>query len=199
MIKERILPYIIFSALLAVCSIGWFFTILVDYTLLIVLGYFMTYVIYRHIIKVKFLWRLRRLYPLLFVASVLALWFGGVMPYFNLMEPSAVYLGLVPAEILGQTGNDFMWNGLILPFIDRTVPLELTPTYQYLWFNVLAILFWLGIPLVQGWACLQAFSDALLNTTWRVLWRKWLKIILLGIAVFIFMVGLTHLLVVFHS
>lgn len=199
MIKEKILPVIVFLFLLAICSIGWFFTILVDYSLLIILGYFMTYLIYRHVIKVKFLWRLRRFYPLLFVGSVLALWFGGVLPYFNLMEPSAVYFNLIPQHILGQTGNDFMWNGLILPFISRTVPLELTPTYQYFWFNLVAIVFWIGIPIVQGWACLQAFADALLNTTWRKLWRKWLKMILLGIAVFIFMIGLTHLLVVFHS
>lgn len=199
MIKEKILPWIIFAALLVVCSIGWFFTIIVDYSLLIILGYFMTYFIYRHVIKVKFLWRLRRFYPLLFVGSVLALWFGGVLPYFNLIEPSAVYFNLIPQHILGQTGNDFMWNGLILPFISRTVPLELIPTYKYWAFNVVAIVFWLGIIAVQGWACLQGFSDALLNTTWRKLWRKWLKMILLGIAVLIFMIGLTHLLVVFHS
>lgn len=200
MIKEKILPVVIFLVLLAICCSTWFFTIIVDYAMLIVLGYFMTYFIFRYLIKVKFLWRLRKFYPLLFLGSVLALWIGGVLPYLNLIEPSAVYLGLVPAKILGQTGNDFMWNGLVLPLIGRTVPLELTPTYQYFWFNVVAIIFWIGIIPVMGWSCLKGFGQAMANASifsWR-LWIEWFKIILIAVAVFVFMIGLAHLLVVIY-
>ncbi len=200
MIKEKIFPWIVFFFLLIICCSTWFFTIIVDYSLLIVLGYFMTYFIYRYLAKVKSLWRLRKLFPLLFVGSVVALWLGGIMPYLNLMEPTAVYFGLIPQHVLGQSGNDFMWNGLVLPLIGRTVPLELIPTYQYFWFNVVAVLFWIGIPIVMGWACLKAFAHAMLNVSifsWR-LWREWLKMILIAVAVFIFMVGLVRVLVAIY-
>src|SRR3989344_1686820 len=104
-------------------------TLMVDPSMLIVLGYATTFFLYRVIVRK---WKSLGVYAVfLLPANIIVLWIGGVLPYFNLMPPEAVYFGLVPKEWLGNSGNDFMWNGLTLPLLGRILPSEFVPTHRY--------------------------------------------------------------------
>lgn len=183
--------------LLILALSGWFFTLIVDLPLLLVMGFFMTYFIYRYLIKVPFLWPLRKFYPLLFPISIISLYFGGILPYFNLIAPEKVYFNLIPASFLGVSGNDFMWNGLILPLFGRIVPLNLIPTYHSIAFTIVAIEIWLAMPFILGLACLLGWSTALENAKPKEVWPVFLGILIGGVALFSFLVGAITILV--HS
>lgn len=181
--------------LLAIALSGWFFTLIIDLPLLLVMGFFMTYFIYRYLIKVKFLWPLRKLYPLLFPISILSLYLGGILPYFNLIAPEKVYFNLIPVQFLGLSGNDFMWNGLILPFLGRIVPLDIIPTYHNWAFTIVAIEIWIAMPFVLVYACMRGWSSALLNAKLKEIWPVCLGVFLAGIALFLLLIGAVTVLV----
>jgi hypothetical protein len=180
--------------LLTITLSGWFFTLIIDLPLLLVMGFFMTYFIYRYLIKVPFLWPLRKFYPLLFPISIIALYLGGILPYFNLIAPEKVYFNLIPSQFLGISGNDFMWNGLILPFLGRIVPLNLIPTYHSIAFTIVAIEIWLAMPFVLGFACLLGWSSALENAKPKEIWPVFLGVLLTGIVLFLILVGIATIL-----
>lgn len=183
--------------LLTIALAGWFFTLIVDLPLLLVMGFFMTYFIYRYLIKIPFLWPLRKFYPLLFPISIISLYFGGILPYFNLIAPEKVYFNLIPVQFLGTSGNDFMWNGLILPLLGRIVPLSVIPTHHSVAFTIVAIEIWLAMPFVLGFACLLGWSSALENAKAKEIWPVCLGVLLAGIVLFFLLVGAATVLV--HS
>lgn len=183
--------------LLTIALSGWFFTLIVDLPLLLVMGFLMTYFIYRYLIKVQFLWPLRKLYPFLFPISIFSLYAGGILPYFNLITPEKVYFNLIPTQFLGTSGNDFMWNGLILPFLGRIVPLSVIPTYHSIAFTIVAIEIWLAMPFVLGFACILGWSSALENAKLREIWPVFLGVLIAGIILFLLLCGTVTVLV--HS
>ncbi len=176
--------------LLAACS-GWFFTLMVDLPMLIILGYATSFFIYRVLTR-RWKW-IGVFAPLLLPINILALWLGGVLPYLDLLTPEAVYFGLVPKEWLGASGNDFMWNGFLGA---RVVPLELQPTYQHFWFTAYAIFIWLTMPLALGYASLIGYRDATVPASWhRIFWSQLLKMIVVAYIVWILTLSITRFLV----
>lgn len=145
-------------------------TFLVDPAMLYISGYWMTYFIYRKVVTFKFTkWQRgapRRFFLLLFPISIIMVWLLGILPYYEVIESTNIYLGLLPQSFVGPVnGNDFMWNGLGIQMIfGRVVPLELIPTYRYFWFNALAHFIWFGtfIP-VLAWGVLNGRALSLLR------------------------------------
>lgn len=160
-------------------------TLLVDPSFLIVLGYAVTFLIYRVLVR-KF-WKSFGVYAVfLLPVNIVVLWIGGVLPYFNLMPPENVYFGLVPKEWLGNSGNDFMWNGLTSPILGRVLPIEFVPTYRYLLFNIYAFLIWLSYPIILGWASLRGYAHSIVDAPWyKIFFPELLKMCLLAVAIFI--------------
>ncbi|MEK7192423.1 MAG: hypothetical protein AAB646_02840 [Patescibacteria group bacterium] len=141
-------------------------TFILDPALLFISGYFITYLIYRYITPRVKISAVRRFFVLLFPISLLALSAGAALPYFNLVDSSDVYLGLLPQSFVGPlNGNDFMWNGLGLHLLigDRLVPESLIPTYNYFWFNVLAFLIWTSYLPILAWGVLEGQAAALIK------------------------------------
>lgn len=169
--------------LLLISCLGWFFTLTLDLSLIIIFAYPISFLVYRLAKKQpwmgKWAW-------ILILVSVLALWSGGIPPYFNLMEPEDVYFGMVPSEWLGENGNDFMWNGLTLPIIGRIVPLEMTPTYQFPLFTIYAVFVWLMMPFAMIGVARFGRADAQADIPWQKIFFPELgRMFLLAAAVFI--------------
>lgn len=160
-------------------------TLLVDPSILIVLGYAVTFLIYR--VVVRKWWKSFGVYAaFLLPINIIVLWIGGVLPYFNLMSPENVYFGLVPKEWLGNSGNDFMWNGLTLPILGRVLPLEFFPTYRHFLFNIYAALIWLSYPIILGWASFRGYAHSKVEAPWyNIFFLELLKMCLLAVATFI--------------
>lgn len=195
---KRLLGVFVFVSLLLLATLGWFFTLLVDWPMLLALGYLISFVIFRFLTGY---WRwLSTLAVLLLPISVLGLYAGGIPPYFNLIPPEQVYFHLIPKEFLGLTGNDFMWNGFLLPTVGRIVPLSIQPTYQYLGFNLFAVFIWLGMWPVLGWASAQGYIDAIMPVPWhKVLFRGLLKMLFLAVISQILLSAITLWLVWLYS
>lgn len=173
-----------------------FGTFIIDPAMLFILGYFVTRFIYKHLTPRIRISAIRRFFILLFPISLFSLWIGGILPYFNLVDSGAVYFGLVPQTVIGPVnGNDFMWNGLGVHLIfGRLVPESLLPTYQYLWFNILAILIWLSYLPILGWGVLEGQAAALINKPrFGPLCLEWLRIVSIGIGLSLLAAGLTSL------
>lgn len=108
--------------------------------------------------------RPKRFWRILFVAlgplSIFGIWYGGIMTYWRFQSAEAVYLGLAPTWFIGMSdGNDFMWNGFLLPLLgERIVPLEMIPTSGA--FTIWGILLWLSQPIAFGLAVLKGNADA---------------------------------------
>ena len=141
----------IIAAFALIWTIWWigkiaFGTFLVDPFMLFVCGTVSTYFIFRFGTEKSPEW-LRKTYLLLFfLGGIFPLWIGGILPYYDLIDPKEVYFGLLPRALTLYGGNDFMWNGLGVSWLfGRVVPLELIPTYRYFWFNALAWFVWFGL------------------------------------------------------
>lgn len=186
---KKIAGVLVAVALLLIALSGWFFTLLVDIPMLLVLGYAVTFFIYRVPARK---WKFIGVYAaFLFPINILMLWVGGVLPYLNLMTPEAVYFYVLPAKWLGISGNDFMWNGLTLPIIGRILPLESVPTYRHFLFNAYALLLWFCYPLALGLASLRAYAHSLVNAPWyRIFFPELLKRILLAVVIFVVTSGI---------
>ena len=197
------IPYVAVVILALFCWFGkiGFGTFVVDPALLYILGYFITYFIYRYLTPVLRFSAARRFFTLLFPFTLLSLWAGGIAPYFGLMNSQDVYLGLLPQSIIGPVnGNDFMWNGLGTQLIfGRIVPESLIPTYQYFLFNVLGILVWISFPFILGAGVLRGQAAALCRD--RSLLRilvEWLKIILTGLLLSLLVAAFAALVSVYY-
>ena len=102
--------------------------------------------------------------PISIPITIIAMWIGGTLPYFNLIPAESVYAGLFPAGWLGVNGNDFMWNGFLFPLgIGRIVPLTLQPTHQFALFNIYAVVYWLSLPIVMLLAIAKGRHSAFLK------------------------------------
>jgi hypothetical protein len=198
--KHKLAGLIIFTLLIGIAASGWFFTLLVDLSMLMVLGYAITFFMYRVLAR---RWKWMGVWgALLLPLNILMLWAGGILPYFNLLPGEQVYFYLIPTEFIGTSGNDFMWNGLILPWITRTVPLEMMPTYNYLLFNIWAITIWIAMPVTLVWACvLRGFPDSMLGEVpwYKVFFPGLFRMIISAVFVFGFIVSVTLLLVKIYS
>jgi len=173
-------------------------TFIVDPALLFIMGYFVTYILYKYITPVIRISAVRRFFVLLFPLTLLSLWIGGVLPYLNLVDSKDVYLGLLPQWFIGPvSGNDFMWNGLGIHLIfGKLVPEALLPTYQYFWFNVLAIVVWISYLPILGWGVLEGQAAALIaKPRLGRLLLEWLRIIVTGLALSLLVAALTTLVV----
>lgn len=180
----------------------FFGTFIVDPFLLFVLGYFVTRTIYKHLVSTKIFssTAARRFFVILFPATIVFMWLGGVLPYFNLVNSSDVYFGLLPQWLVGPVdGNGFMWNGLGVHLVKNIVPDSLIPTYRYLGFNVLAVAIWLSYPLILGWGVLEGQAAALVKDARRhKLLLEWLRILAIGIALSGATAAITALMVIFY-
>lgn len=187
----------VFLTLILLALSGWFFTLIVDLSMLIVFGYSITFFIYRVLTRK---WKWMGVQALLLLpTNIIALWLGGVLPYFNVIRGENVYFNLIPSHFIGVNGNDFMWNGLILPWIGRIVPLDMLPTYQYPLFTVWAVIIWLAMPLVLGWASLRGFSHSLVDAPWyKIFFPEFFKMLALAFIVFAVVSGITLGLVAIH-
>ncbi len=187
-------------AILVFCFLGkiGFGTFIVDPALLFINGYFMTYILYKCVIPRVKISGVRRFCVLLFPITLLSLWLGGVLPYFNLVSSKDVYMGLLPQWFIGSLqGNDFMWNGLGIHLLfGKLVPEALLPTYQYFGFNVLAVVVWILYLPILGWGVLEGQAAALIAKPHlgRLL-LEWLRIIVVGISLSILVAALTTLMV----
>ena len=144
----------------------------------------------------------RRFFVLTFPLSLILLTIGVVLPYFNLVDSSDIYLGLLPQWFVGSlNGNDFMWNGLGAQFIfGQLVPESLIPTYNYFWFNALALLNWASYPVILGWGVLEGQAAALIIKAKPArVWLERLRIIAIGIGLGILAAALTALVSVLYS
>jgi hypothetical protein len=194
----RVLGFFVFGLLLLWSVSGWFFTLIVDLSMIIVSGYVISYLLFKFITP-RWPW-IGVFAPFLLPLSVLALYVGGLLPYFNLMEPEAVYFYLLPKSWLGISGNDFMWNGLTLPLIGRVMPLEMIPTcknFPLHPINLFAYVIWTLMPVVMVWSSLCGSADAVDN---RMAWYKifvpnLLKMILLAVIVWILLMSIARFLV----
>ena len=181
---------------------GWFFTLMVDLPMIIVLGYATSYFLFK-VVTPKLPW-FGVFAPALIPLSIIALYFGGILPYFNLMEPEAVYFYLLPKSWLGISGNDFMWNGLTLPLIGRVMPLEMLPTSQNFFLhpiNLFAYAIWALMPIAMIWSSLCGAADAIDD---RISWHKifipnLLKMILIAVSVWILLMSITRFLIWIYS
>lgn len=173
---------------------GWFFTLIVDVPMLLVLGYAITFFIFRVAVRE---WKWLGVYSVfLLPVNILALWIGGILPYFNLIAPEAVYFHIFPKEWLGVTGNDFMWNGFILPLTGgRIVPLEVIPTYHYLLFNVYAFLLWLSYPVALGYGAILGYAHSQVEAPWyQIFWPELFWMFIRAFVAFILIAGVAALL-----
>ena len=186
----------------ALLSTGMFFgTFLIDHSTMILFGYWITYAIYnrrgiqyrvgRAILMAEsrdanpsFLRWLKsvldRLFPITFPVSIIVLWIGGFLPYMNLVPPESVYAGLFPKEWLGVNGNDFMWNGFLLPIIgERIVPLGALSNELTSLGTMYGLLYWASFPFFLGWSVSRGRSTAFLRNRLSTagLWLERLKIL----------------------
>lgn len=180
-----------------------FGTFIVDPFLLYFLGYLVTKFIYKNVAPRLKNSALRRAFPLLFVISIISLWIGGILPYFNVVTSCDVYFGLLPQDFIGpENGNSFMWNGLGINkvFGKNIVPDNLIPTYRYFWFNVLAILVWLSYPVIQFLGVMRGNAEALISkpTFWRSL-GSLAKAFLIGLFFSLTIAAFTSLIVMLYS
>ena len=211
MISKLAVVAALMIAVLASCS-GWFFTLIVDWSMLTLMGYTVSFFTYRIIV-----WAVRKtknesvkswartvgvIVIFLLPLTLLSLYAGGILPYFGLLEPEQVYFGLVPSEWLGASGNDFMWNGLILPITGRVVPLEVQPTSNKFWFNVFACSIWLGMPIILASASLYGYARSLMDRSksWiKAFLPGFVKVSLLALAELIFLMSIARFLVWIYS
>lgn len=174
--------------------ISYSFALMVDWSMQLILGYTVTFVLYRWGTR---WWPALTLAGLgLFVATILGFWTFGLLPFFGFMSIPPIY------ETLIQTvnSNDFMWNGLVPFFKERVVPLELIPTTSNPWFIAYAVLIWLGMIPVLGWACFHGMADAMNErVTWyKLFFPKFLRMCFWAVASFVFLVAGARLLVWLH-
>lgn len=195
---DKSIGIIVFCLLILISLCGWFFTLIVDLSMLIVLGYAVTFVIYRVFARK---WKWIGVYAVLLLPiNIIALWLGGILPYFDVARGEQVYFHLVPTEYIGESGNDFMWNGLILPWIGRIVPLEMTPTYQYLPFTILAIIVWVMMPVVLVRSCLYAWVRTMEPKPWyKIFIPDMLRMIFYALITLALVVGAATLLVKIYN
>lgn len=191
------------ASLLIVVTGRLFGTFVVDPFLLYFLGYLATRFIYTFITPRFRITVVRRIFPLLFVISIVSLWIGGILPYFNLVDSRDVYFGLLPQSFIGpENGNSFMWNGLGVSkiFGRNIVPDSLIPTYRYFWFNVLAILVWLSYPVVQYLGVMKGNAEALISkiTFWKFLGQA-IKAFLVGVFFSLTVAAFTSLIVCYYT
>lgn len=193
----------IITVLLAIGWAGiWWFgrigfgTFIVDPAMLFISGYFITYFIYKYLAPNIRISAARRFFVLLFPLSLFGLWVGVALPYFNLVKSSEIYFGLLPQWLVGPiNGNDFMWNGLGAQLIfGRLVPKELLPTYEYFWFNLLALAVALSYFPILGWGVLEGQAAALINKPrFGKLVLEWLRIIAVGLLLSLLVAAITAL------
>lgn len=181
----------------------FFGTFIVDPFLLFVLGYFVTRTIYKHLVTTRIFGSTaaRRFFVILFPLTIIFMWLGGVLPYFNLVDSVNVYFGLLPQWLVGPSdGNGFMWNGLGVHLVKNIVPDSLIPTYHYLGFNILAVAIWLSYPLILGWGVLEGQAAALVKGGRRYkLLLEWLRILVIGTVLSGAAAALAALMVVLYS
>ncbi len=196
--KNSLLGILIFMGLLLIALSGWFFTLLIDWSMLLIMGYIMSFFVYRFLSR-RWKW-MGVAVILLLPVTILSLYAGGILPYFDKMMPEQVYFHLLPKEILGITGNDFMWNGFLLVTVGRVVPLSIQPTYQYLGFNIFAALIWLGMLIVLPWASLRGYADSTVPTNWlKVFVPGLLKMVVLAVVTNALLISISLLLVWLYS
>lgn len=195
--------------LLGICSIGAVGagTFAIDYFLLTFLSYWITRRLYRPggfiaTAQPKVFWRFffTVCAPVL---SIVPLWVGGALAYWNWIPAAQVYFGLVPQWILGTPdGNDFMWR-LIIPGLGswRVVPEHLLPTYHHVLFTLLGVLIWLGMPVVFFWAVLRGKAHSFLYAQWthRQRFSELFRIGVIAGMLQLFVIGLTRFLVSISS
>lgn len=175
-----------------------FGTFIVDPAMLFIGGYFITYLIYKYLAPNIRVSAVRRFFVLLFPLSLFGLLVGATLPYFNVVDSSKIYFGLLPQWFVGPlNGNDFMWNGLGAQFIfGRLVPEELLPTYKYFWFNLLAAAIALSYFPILGWAVLDGKAAALISKPrFGKLLLEWFRVIVIGLGLSLFVAALTTLVV----
>lgn len=195
---------LIFTFALLIVVFGRLFgTFIVDPFLLYFLGYLVTRFAYTTITPRLKISIVRRALPLLFVVSIVSLWLGGILPYFNLVSSRDVYFGLLPQDFVGpENGNSFMWNGLGVSkvFGKNIVPEHLIPTYHYFWFNVLACLIWLSYPIIQFLGVMKGNAEALLSkmSFWKF-FIQLLKAFLIGLFFSLSVAACTCLVVWYYS
>lgn len=141
-----------------------------------------------------------------FPLSIVSLWLPGALAYWGVITSVDAYSGLIPVSWIGMVGgNDFMWNGLVVTpiFGGRLVPEILTPTYNACIiggtgisaFSVFAILNWLAMPFIMGYAVLCGQFDALAGLTFWQRRRQNLKFFGLGLLISGAVVAVTAFLV----
>ena len=115
-----------------------------------------------------------------FPLTLLFMWIGGIMPYFNWIDPVSVYFGIFPVEWLGGTGNYFMWNGFLTAFGIEVVAPELLPTGLNPFFFGYASLYWLSfIPVFMfGVSEGRALAFLKLHPFHPYLWKHRAKMIM---------------------
>jgi hypothetical protein len=195
----------IMTALLSIgfLAIWWlgrigFGTFIVDPAMLFIFGYFITYLIYKYLAPAIQVSAIRRFFVLLFPLSLLGLWVGVLLPYFNLVKSSEIYFGVLPQWFIGsENGNDFMWNGLGVQFIfGRLVPEELLPTYERFWFNFLAAAVAISYFPILGLGVLEGQAAALISKPrLEKLILEWFRVIATGLALSLLVAALTALVV----
>lgn len=191
--------YFFFLIFIALC--GWFFTLLVDNSMLIVLGFVFSFITYR--VFVRRYWMSLGVYSIfLLPLNIIALWVGGTMPYWNIIPPESVYFNLLPKEWLGNSGNDFMWNGLLLPIIGRVIPENVIPTTRYTLFTVYAIFVWATYAAVLTASSCYGYSMSVVGTElkpdknfvtvawYNIFFVELLKMCLLAVATFVLLSSL---------
>lgn len=188
---------------LAILAIWWagkigFGTFIVDPALLFIMGYFVTYILYKYAAPRIKISAIRRFFVLLFPLTLIGLWAGVALPYFNVVNSSEVYFGLLPQWLVGPVnGNEFMWNGLGVEYLfGKLVPESLTPTYNHFWFNVLAgAVAILYLPIL-GWGVLEGQAAAMISDPKPgKLLVEWLRIVAIGLSLSLAVAALTALVV----
>lgn len=195
-LSQRVLGTLIAAVLFFVAGfISYSFALMVDWSMQLVLGYAVTFMLFR--------WG-TRLWPALtlaglgfFVATILGFWTFGLLPFFGLISIPPLYE--IPIQI--TSSNDFMWNGLVPFFKERVVPLELIPTTGNPWFIAYAAFIWLGMIPILGWACLHGMADAMNERVpwYKLFFPKLLWMCFLAVAAFFILVAGARLLVWLQS
>jgi hypothetical protein len=179
-------------------------TFAIDHCMLVFFGYWTTRGIFRQGGLVTWC-RPKPFWRVIFVAlaplSIFSIWYGGVVTYWRLAPAGSVYFDLIPLSAIGMTdGNDFMWNGFLLPLIGhRIVPLNLIPTSGA--FTAWGIFLWLSQPIAFGWAVLKGNADAyfVYAMTRRQRVTATLTMLAIGLAISGVVIGITRLLVCFSQ
>jgi len=133
------------AALIVVIAVWWFGrigfgTFIVDPAMLFICGCFVTYFIFRFAVQKSPGW-LRRFYLMLFIISIILLWLGGILPYYNIVDSKEVYRFINPLVLY------VVVCAIIYLLLHRFAIKELTQRAQTIasYFFVIAVIFlWFG-------------------------------------------------------